>query len=165
MDRIRGLSGVKIDLSVALASDGDGSSARLPPDVESALYRLVQEALSNVIKHAGATRVEVRVVERDRSVSVTVRDDGRGFDPDLDHRGFGLLGMRERVFLMKGTIDIDSARGRGTTVRGAAAGRAETGAEGRRASRWRRPAGRCLTAPRSRSGTPTAAPAGGEAAG
>ena len=91
---MRGLSGVKIDLSVALASDGDGSSARLPPDVESALYRLVQEALSNVIKHAGATRVEVRVVERDRSVSVTVRDDGRGFDPDLDHRGFGLLGMR-----------------------------------------------------------------------
>ena len=85
------------------------------PELESAVYRIVQESLTNVIKHAEAEHVEIAVVE-DGQVTVSVRDDGRGFDPSLRADGFGLLGMRERVSLVGGELRVDSEPGGGTTV-------------------------------------------------
>jgi signal transduction histidine kinase len=85
--------------------------------VESAGYRLVQEALTNVIKHAGATRVQIRVSEDDEHVDIVLRDDGSGFQPDGATGGFGLVGMRERVALVHGSLDIETAPGAGTTIR------------------------------------------------
>jgi signal transduction histidine kinase len=90
---------------------------RLPPDIETAIYRIVQESLSNAVKHSGATRVEVTTVERPGAVVVTIEDDGRGFDPDeVDPTRWGLSGMRERASLFGGDVRIQSAIGMGTSV-------------------------------------------------
>jgi signal transduction histidine kinase len=78
----------------------------LAPEVETTVYRLVQEALTNVARHARATRVTVDVVEEDGAVRIVVADDGRGFDPDAPAAGFGLRGMRERVQLAGGTLEL-----------------------------------------------------------
>jgi PAS domain S-box-containing protein len=89
---------------------------RLPSVMESGLYRVVQEALTNVSRHSKATRVSVVVERRDGHVVAIVEDDGQGFDPDGHVGGFGLLGMRERVALLGGTVEIESAPGAGTTI-------------------------------------------------
>jgi signal transduction histidine kinase len=75
----------------------------------------VQESLTNAVRHAGASRVQIDVTERDGSLDVVVTDDGRGFDVDARVTGFGLTGMRERVKLAAGTLEIQ-ARPTGTTV-------------------------------------------------
>jgi signal transduction histidine kinase len=110
--RVNRQSDLEIELDVEL---GDGD-ARLVPEIESTIYRLVQEALTNVAKHAGATRVAVKVCERDSAIALTVRDDGSGFDPLKGTSGFGLLGMRERLALVNGTLEIDSRPGEGTVL-------------------------------------------------
>jgi two-component system, NarL family, sensor histidine kinase DevS len=91
--------------------------ARLPPELETTLYRVVQEALSNVVKHAAAEHVSIVISQRGQSVAATIDDDGGGFEeagvrPDA----LGLTGMRERLDLVGGTLEIESAPGRGTTV-------------------------------------------------
>jgi signal transduction histidine kinase len=91
------------------------------------MYRLVQEALNNVIKHAGATRVEVHVSDRDGGITLIVRDDGNGFDPGRGSAGFGLVGMRERLALVKGELNVDSSPGAGTLVRASIPGRRRAG--------------------------------------
>jgi signal transduction histidine kinase len=92
---------------------------RLPTDVETALYRLVQEALTNVVKHAGATRVSILLTRRTTGVGVLVEDDGRGFDPtETRIDSLGLVGMRERVALLGGTLAVETSPGSGTTVVG-----------------------------------------------
>ncbi len=106
-------SELEIDVLVRLQ---DGDSARLPSETESTCYRLVQEALNNVTKHAGASRAEALVEWSDDTVEVTVRDDGCGFDESSANGGFGLMGMRERVMLAGGQLEIDTAPGRGTIV-------------------------------------------------
>lgn len=106
-------SGVEIDVLVRLRGE-DGEP--LPHEVESIVYRLAQEALNNVVKHADASRAEAVVERGERAVEVTVRDDGRGFDPAAANGGFGLTGMRERVELAGGRLSIESAPGQGTTV-------------------------------------------------
>jgi two-component system sensor histidine kinase UhpB len=88
----------------------------LDPDLSTAAYRLVQEALTNVGRHADAQRVEVRVARIAEGLEVTVADDGRGFDAAAPTAGFGLAGMRERAALMGGTLELGSS-GAGTTVR------------------------------------------------
>ena len=108
---------LEIELEVDLAYENGDVEFRHLPDIEATVYRLVQEALTNIVKHAGATRVEVRVADRDDDVIVTVRDDGTGFDPRASSPGFGLLGMRERVALLHGSLNIESAPGEGTTLR------------------------------------------------
>jgi PAS domain S-box-containing protein len=85
--------------------------------LETAVYRLVQEALNNVSKHSMAQRAELRVLESGSQIEIEVSDDGVGFEPNLVREGFGLVGMRERVTLLGGTLRIDSERGSGTTVR------------------------------------------------
>jgi signal transduction histidine kinase len=76
----------------------------------------VQEALTNVVKHAGAEHARVDVRERDGALEVTVHDDGGGFAPDEPTQGFGVAGMRERAGLLDGTFSLRSAPGTGTTV-------------------------------------------------
>ncbi len=92
------------------------------PEVVTAVYRMVQEALTNVARHAAASRVVVRLERRESMVAAVVQDNGRGFEAEklasthLGERGVGLLGMRERVALLGGTFDIQSRPGRGTRL-------------------------------------------------
>ena len=91
-------------------------AGRLPPEVETALYRIVQESLTNIVKHARATSVSVVLTRKDDSVSVVVEDDGVGFEPGREpDGGIGLAGMRERVALLGGRLAIESRPGAGTT--------------------------------------------------
>jgi len=98
----------------AVAGDFD-LNGELTGDEERVVYRLVQEALNNVVKHAGARQVSVRTRIADGAIEVEVRDDGSGFDPARGP-GRGLLGMRERVEMLGGTIEIDSRPGAGTRI-------------------------------------------------
>ena len=109
--------GVEVDVSVALAREQGHAPARYVGELETTLYRIVQEALTNAAKHGEAKRAVVEVHEDSRTVHVSVRDDGCGFDPEADTDGFGLLGMRERVELLGGELRIDSTPARGATVR------------------------------------------------
>jgi two-component system, NarL family, sensor histidine kinase DevS len=102
--------GAGIELSTDLSVEAD----RLDPDLETAVYRLVQEALTNVAKHARASIATVQVVERNGRLCVLVSDDGCGFDPEAEREGFGLDGMRERVELVGGELQIESKLGSGT---------------------------------------------------
>jgi signal transduction histidine kinase len=106
--------GLLITTELSLPQNGDGPS--LPADLETTTYRLVQEALTNVVKHANADGARVRVILADDEVSVEVSDDGRGFDTTATAEGFGLVGVRERVYLAGGTLELESG-GDGTTVR------------------------------------------------
>jgi signal transduction histidine kinase len=98
--------GAEVRTRVAL-----GGSGRLAPETESTVYRVVQEALTNVAKHAGASQVRVEVARANGTVSVLVEDDGRGFDPGAVTDGLGLVGMRERVELTGGRLSIRSRPG------------------------------------------------------
>jgi signal transduction histidine kinase len=91
---------------------------RLPPEAETSVYRIVQEALTNVVRHAEARHVSVVVTRKNASVSVVIEDDGKGFDPERadESGGVGLLGMRERVQLLDGTLAVESSPGAGTTL-------------------------------------------------
>jgi signal transduction histidine kinase len=113
-----GRHGIDVDVNVELASEHGARPARHTPELETALYRIVQEALTNAHKHGNARRAVVEVHERDATVRLSVRDDGSGFDPagEGEGEGFGLLGVHERVALLGGELQIDSAPGRGTTV-------------------------------------------------
>jgi signal transduction histidine kinase len=97
--------------------DLDVTDLRFTRDVESTVYRLVQEALTNIAKHARASRVAVEISERDGDIALVVRDDGSGFDPRRQSSGFGLIGMRERLALVNGTFDVRSSPGSGTELR------------------------------------------------
>jgi signal transduction histidine kinase len=107
----RRVTGLEIVSEIAL-DDLEG----LEPDLETTIYRLLQEALTNVAKHAGACNVHVVVRGSGDGVLVEVQDDGGGFDTAADTAGFGLAGMRERVYLAGGRLEVTSGSG-GTTVR------------------------------------------------
>jgi signal transduction histidine kinase len=93
------------------------ATSRLPVEVETAAFRVVQEAMTNVVRHARAKRAGVAITRHDGQVTVAVEDDGVGFDPNAVPPGrLGLIGMRERVSLANGTLEIESARGQGTTL-------------------------------------------------
>jgi PAS domain S-box-containing protein len=91
---------------------------RMPANVETVLYRIVQEALTNVVRHAHATRVDVVLTVRDDKLVVIVEDDGIGFDPEAAMTGehLGLFGIRERAEMIDGMLEIESAPGKGTTL-------------------------------------------------
>jgi signal transduction histidine kinase len=91
--------------------------SRPTPILETAVYRLVQEALNNVSKHSMAQRARLLVRASRGSIEIAVADDGVGFEPSLAREGFGLVGMRERAALLGGTLEVTSTRGSGTEVR------------------------------------------------
>jgi signal transduction histidine kinase len=89
---------------------------RLAPEIEAALYRIVQEAMTNVAKHARATVAIVYLRRVDDAAVVTIEDNGVGFEPGQARRGLGLIGIRERVAHLQGTVHVDAAPGRGTRL-------------------------------------------------
>ncbi len=107
LDRHREDDGFRIDVELQLPGPAK-EERRFSDDLETAVYRLVQEALTNVAKHAGATRVRVAVSESDGELRVEVKDDGAGFDPGASSTGFGLAGMRERVALAGGMLSVET---------------------------------------------------------
>jgi signal transduction histidine kinase len=108
-------------LGIAVTINGP-QGLRLPPEVDVVLFRIAQEAMHNVARHSGASRVELTVAPTDDQVTMRIRDDGHGFDaaasgPDATTGGgLGLPGMRERASLLGGRVRIESAAGHGTTV-------------------------------------------------
>jgi two-component system sensor histidine kinase UhpB len=107
-------------LHITVHADGEVGSG-LRPEAELATYRIVQEALSNVVRHARATRAAVRIAREPGRLVVTVDDDGRGFDPEnamsTDGGGLGLFGMNERAAYLGGRVRVESTPGAGTRVR------------------------------------------------
>ncbi len=104
-------TGITVDFESQLGDE------RLPSEVETTLYRIVQESLTNIAKHAGARRVSVLLVRRGGAVTALVEDDGHGFDAEDELRGgIGLEGMRERLALLDGRLTIESNRGTGTSL-------------------------------------------------
>ena len=90
---------------------------RLPPEAETALYRIVQEGLTNVVKHAAAHRVSITLVRKEAAAVVVIEDDGQGFDLEAVRAGaLGFTGMRERVELVGGRLTVETSPGAGTTV-------------------------------------------------
>jgi len=106
------------DLRVEFESTGM-QVRRLPANIETAIFRIVQESLTNVILHAQATRVDVIISRKDDSVAAIIEDNGVGFFPSLatDGEHLGLFGMRERIEMLGGTLAIESEPGQGTTVK------------------------------------------------
>lgn len=110
-ETLREQTGIDIVLEARLPEN------RLPQEIETAIFRIVQEALTNVIKHARAERVSVLLTEKSGGVTTVIEDDGRGFihDNGPDH-GLGLVGMRERVALLGGRLSVESSETSGTTI-------------------------------------------------
>ena len=104
--------GPKVDLEIELPPD-----TRLPAKLETVIFRVTQEALTNVVKHAEAETVRITVASRERSVVLAIEDDGRGFSEARTHDGgFGLVGMRERVASLNGSLEIESTHRSGTRI-------------------------------------------------
>ena len=116
IDRTSATTGLQIEFDVDLAYEQGRADTRHAPELESTMYRLVQEALTNIVKHAGAGHVTIKLIEDDATVQLTVADDGAGFETDVASEGFGLIGMRERIALLGGELDFESQPGAGTTV-------------------------------------------------
>jgi two-component system, NarL family, sensor histidine kinase DevS len=106
--------GIEIYCDLALPREKDERPTAV---LETAVYRLVQEALDNVSKHSMARHAELAVRARRVAIEIEVSDDGVGFEPSLVREGFGLVGMRERAALLGGTLEIDSTKGAGTRLR------------------------------------------------
>ena len=114
--RLEEQHGLEVNLTVT------GEQARLAPELELTAYRIVQEALNNVATHARAKAVVLDIAFADDGLTLSVQDDGQGFNPpeqpaDLAQKGhFGLMGMRERALLHGGHLTIRSGSGQGTTI-------------------------------------------------
>jgi signal transduction histidine kinase len=103
-------TGLRLDVEAQLGKE------RCSSDVETALYRMVQEALTNVVKHAQARSVSIVLTHARGTITAVIEDDGRGFDPEAAREGMGLDGMRERLGLIGGKLGIESRPGGGTTL-------------------------------------------------
>jgi signal transduction histidine kinase len=108
---------VSEETGLSVAFKTEPFAHRLPSEIESALYRIVQEGLTNVVKHAQARHASVFLASSGETVLLVLEDDGLGFDlAATPERGFGLEGMRERVQLLGGRLEITSRDGEGTSV-------------------------------------------------
>lgn len=115
--RLAGELGQRDGVPVEVSVDGLDDDSRLPPELETVVYRVVQEALTNVARHADASAARVEIAVDGRAARALVRDDGKGFEVRQSHlRSLGLAGMIERAALAGGRAQIESAPGRGTTV-------------------------------------------------
>ena len=113
LERLRDTFSEQTGMRVDLESQLDD---RLPSDVETALYRIVQEALTNIVKHAQPNSVSIVLTRNSRAVTAVIEDDGRGFTPDGAGEGLGLLGMGERLALLGGKLKLESSPGAGATI-------------------------------------------------
>jgi signal transduction histidine kinase len=98
----------------------DARPCELPPHVATSVYRIAQEALQNVVKHAGATKARLRLLTHGDTITLEIEDDGQGFQPGASHAtstGYGLPGMRERAELLGGTLEVKSYPAQGTLLR------------------------------------------------
>ncbi len=102
-------TGIRVDLEAQIGG-------RLPSEVETALYRIVQETLTNIVKHAQAGSVSIVLTRTNRAVTAVIEDDGRGFSPEEDGDGHGLIGVNERLALLGGKLKIESSPGAGATI-------------------------------------------------
>lgn len=107
---------VEVQTWIELPFEKERVDAGHDEELKTAVYRIVQEALGNAIRHARPSRVAIRVVDDGAGVRIAVRDDGRGFDPTVANGGFGLKRIRERVELFGGSLEIASAGSGGTEV-------------------------------------------------
>lgn len=114
--RVRRIHDIEVETDIDLGREAGRVQHRLSADAETTIFRLAQEALNNVGRHAAASSAWLRVIEADGHVVLEVIDNGKGFDPARGHAGFGLVGMRERAELVGGQLMIDSKPGR-TLVR------------------------------------------------
>ncbi len=114
--RICSRSDLEVSTSIELPDGDGGEPGRFDPHLEATVYRVVQESLTNVVKHAEASRVSVRIEASGGDLIVTVEDDGRGVDADRPVAGFGLVGMRERVQLAHGELQVSGGEDGGTRV-------------------------------------------------
>jgi signal transduction histidine kinase len=128
--RAQAIDGLEVQTEIDLGSESDHPSSetdqrRLDPELESTIYRIVQEALTNVSRHAQATQATIRIVERNGMIHASVTDDGQGL-PEADRLGprgdgleggFGMSGMRERAELVGGELELVPAPGKGTVMR------------------------------------------------
>jgi signal transduction histidine kinase len=117
VERLRTRSGLAVELDIDLAQVAGERPTRYSPELEATIYRTVQEALNNVVKHAGASRVRILIEERNSEVAITVEDDGTGIGRAFDRSGgFGLVGMRERIELAGGKLAISDRESGGTRI-------------------------------------------------
>ncbi len=116
VDDVNAAGGVRATLT------SEGLDRRLPPEIELALYRVAQEALTNVVRHARASSARARLARSGARVTLEIEDDGTGFDARLSRPagGLGLEGMRERMALIGGEVRVESNPGRGTRITAAA---------------------------------------------
>ena len=102
-------------LGITIHTDLSKTKSR-SPEVELAIYRILQEHLTNVTKHAGASHVEVTLRQSEEELTLVVTDDGKGFDPGQKAEGVGLANMRSRAESLAGVFNIESQPGKGTTL-------------------------------------------------
>jgi signal transduction histidine kinase len=104
--------------SIEVSFDTTGIEGRLPAEVEVAFYRIAQEALTNVVRHAGATRIDLKLQEASGKLKLIIKDNGMGFDPQskVGRDRLGLIGMRERAGMLGGRMNVESIPGQGTTL-------------------------------------------------
>ena len=114
-ERVAATTGAEVHHEVSIDSGPD--EAPLDPELQTNVYRLVQEALTNVVKHAQATRVDLAVTRNQTLLEVEIKDNGIGFDVGADGAGFGLPGMRERIEVVGGAIEVSSDNESGTRIR------------------------------------------------
>jgi signal transduction histidine kinase len=115
-ERLGASDAIEVELSLDLDFHAGRTEHRLLGEIEDTAYRLVQEALNNAAQHSGAGRARVEVSENEETLRVAIADEGDGFDPQAASDGFGLIGMRERVGLAGGTLELKSAPGEGTRI-------------------------------------------------
>jgi len=109
--------GLEVDIDIELAYEQGREPERMSGELESTLYRITQEALTNAAKHGKASRAVVEIREHAGEVRLLVRDNGSGFDPQAKREGFGLLGMHERAALLGGELQVESSPDAGTVIR------------------------------------------------
>jgi signal transduction histidine kinase len=117
VERVAITTGLEIELTIDLSSARERHGARLTTEIETAVYRIIQEALTNVTKHAKAASARVSIREQDEFISIEVADDGSGFDAHAPTAGVGLIGIQERVQLVGGAFELRNEDDGGVALR------------------------------------------------
>jgi len=109
-------AGLSVSQTFKIDREFYGLEKRINPSIEIVVYRIVQELLNNAVKHSGATSILAQVIRNDQNLSITIEDNGKGYDKEIVMQGAGLKNIRSRVDYLKGQLDIQSSPGKGTSV-------------------------------------------------